>query len=488
MCDCLSILSYFRYRMFISSADTITAVIAIAIIAATLICCEWAVKAKRLSQNLGRKLLHIGAICTCAWAMYRFENTRLLAGVFFFFFVVLLLVLRRGWLQVSQTKSYGIAFFPLAFGILLLVPQFDKHIVLYAMLTLGISDAAAGLAGERWGRNKIRFLHEEKSWAGFTAFIISQALLTFILIGRFELLTMHLCIMMALLPALTELFSYKGSDNFTVPLFTALWAWLLYDTQPMEWYVLFAAMAVLALMAGFSFEKKWLTQSGAAAALWMGLLLLLCGSFRAFIAPGLFLVSGALLSKLNKPAKEKEGRDARQVFSNGITGILCLCVYAITKNHDLLPVFCCSFAIAMADSVSSETGVYFKGKTIDIVTLKKSRPGMSGGISWQGTLAGLAAAVLLALLIRRPYEFTIGQCMLIAAVGFAGMMADSVLGSLLQRKYRLPDGRLAEDPEPDAVLVKGLAWCDNNVVNLLSNVLVTGLYLIACYLMPVTSI
>jgi uncharacterized protein (TIGR00297 family) len=481
MCDCLSILSYFRYRMFISTADSITAAVAIAIIAVTLICCEWAVKAKLLSQSLGRKLLHITAICTCAWAMYRFENTRLLAGVFFFFFVVLLLVIRRGWLQVSQNKSYGIAFFPLAFGILLLVPQFDKNIVLYAMLTLGISDAAAGLAGERWGRNKIRFLHEEKSWAGFTAFFISQVILCGCMYGFMIWNLLLLGVLLATLPALTELFSYKGSDNLTVPLFAAYWLWRLEDIHPFYYFYLFPAVAILAFLADYSAHLKWLTVSGAAAAAWMGLLLMTGDGFRAFFAPGLFLVSGALLSKLNKPAKEKEGRDALQVFSNGITGIVCLCAYALTKDERLLMAFCCSFAIAMADSVSSEMGVFFKGKTIDITTLKKSQPGMSGGISWQGTLAGLGAALLLALFIRRPYEFTISQCILIAAVGFAGMLADSVLGSLLQRKYRLPDGRLAEDPEPDAVLVKGVAWCDNNMVNLLSNGLATGLYIAAVF-------
>ena len=69
--------------MHLLQQDLITGLIAIAIIAITLLCIELAAKNKWLSKLLARKLLHISAICTCAWTIYRFENRIFLAGIFF---------------------------------------------------------------------------------------------------------------------------------------------------------------------------------------------------------------------------------------------------------------------------------------------------------------------------------------------------------------------------------------------------------------------
>jgi uncharacterized membrane protein len=58
--------------------------------------------------------------------------------------------------------------------------------------------------------------------------------------------------------------------------------------------------------------------------------------------------------------------------------------------------------------------------------------------------------------------------------GFTGMLADSAAGSLFQARYRA-DNHLADaqSEEGNFTLVKGLFWLDNDLVNLLSNLLVT---------------
>lgn len=462
--------------MHLSQHDLYTGLIAVGIIAAALICIEIFVKNKWLNKLLGRKALHLSAICTCAWAISNFENRLLLAFIFAAFFFVLLWIIRKGWMQVNEYRTYGIALFPLAFAVLLFIPAFSNAIIVYAVLILGISDALAGVTGEYFGKQKIVFLSETKSWVGFAAFYISAFIISLFYFHHFSMQGILLCVLLALLPAVTELFSYRGSDNLTVPLFTAAWVLLVLNINNFQLLILSVSILFFAALAIFAFYKKWLTISGAVAACWMALLLYSTGGYKAFIAPGIFLVSGSLLSKLNKLQKEKDGRNAKQVFANGITGIVFMLLFAITQQQVYLITAIVSFCISMADSASSELGVYFKGKTYDILSLKKMPTGVSGGISVEGTLAGLVAAILLSFTAGLFYALSFGVFMLMAIAGFVGMLADSVLGSWLQVKYQTAAGILSDDALPNSQKVKGFNWCSNDSVNILSNILVTWLF------------
>ena len=462
--------------MHLSQQDLFTGLITMAIIGFALLGIELALKNKILNKLFGRKLLHFTAICTCAFAIHRFENRLLTGSIFLLFFFILLGVIRKGWMQVNEYRTYGIALFPLAFAALLFIPFFSNFIIVYAVLILGISDALAGIFGEYFGKQKIIFLAENKSWIGFTAFYVSALAVSLFYFNNFSLHGILFCMALALLPAITELFSYRGSDNFTVPLFTAAWALLLIDLSAVQLQTLLLAAIIFALLSAFAVYKKWLTVSGATAAFWMALLLFITGGLKAFIAPGIFLISGSLLSKLNKTQKEKEGRNAKQVFANGITGIIFMILYGIVKEEIYLITAIVSFCISMADSTSSELGFYFKGATFDILSFKKLQPGVSGGISAAGTLAGLAGAVLLAFITSYFYSFSLSVFLCILIAGFAGMLADSILGSWLQIKYKTLDGKLCDDEENGAKKVKGLSWCTNDMVNILSNMLITLLF------------
>ena len=319
--------------MHLSQHDLLTGLIAITIIAVALLCIEFTVKNKWLNKLLGRKLLHFTSICTCAWAINRFENRLFLAYIFLLFYFILLGVIRKGWMQVNAYKTYGIAFFPLAFAVLLIIPAFSVHTIVYAVLVLGISDALAGICGEYFGKQKIAFLFENKSWVGFAAFYFSAFVISLFYFNDFSLHGILLCMALALLPAVTELFSYRGSDNFTVPLFSAAWALLLLNLKTPQLQQLLLLAVLFAALSAFAFYKKWLTVSGAVAACWIALLLYITGGYNAFIAPGIFLISGSLLSKLNRHINEKNGRNAKQVFANGITGIVFMLLFGITQQE-----------------------------------------------------------------------------------------------------------------------------------------------------------
>jgi len=466
--------------MHLLRQDIFTGLTAMVVIACALTCMEWLIKNKRLASFWGRKLLHFIAVGTCAVTIYYFQNRVLLGNIFLLFFFILFIVVKKQWLKINEADSYGMAFFPLAFATLLFMPVFRINYILYAALILAISDAVAGLVGEFYGRQKIIFLFEKKSWAGFTAFYLS-ALLISLCYYSFSPRYILLSIILALLPAITELFSYKGSDNFTVPVFAAVWIALLnplVQEGHLQTLLLFILLfiSLFIVLSVIAVYKKWLTISGAVAACWVALLLLITGGLKAFIVPGIFLISGSLLSKLNKEQKEKEGRNAIQVFANGIIGVLFMISYSLAHEKIYLITAIISFCISMSDSCSSETGVYCKGRTYDILSLKKMQPGLSGGISLQGTLAGLAGAIIISLVGTYVYHLSFSLFCLITLAGFTGMLTDSILGSWLQVKYNTLNNILAETYEPGAIKAKGLTWCDNNAVNLLSNIIITWLF------------
>lgn len=478
--------------MFLSLSDTRTGIVAILCIGLTILITQWGTRKKILTREIARKILHVFAVSCCAWAIWKFDNRVLLAWIFLLCTPLLWWVARRGWLGEGKEKSYGIAYFAPAFSLMLFVPALPADFIAYAALILAFCDSAAGLAGHYFAQKKIKFLFDEKSWAGFLAFYVTGFILSVVLIqpgGPYEWL---FCFMLPVLPALTELFSYKGSDNFTIPVFTVVWLCLLLHlfvntaetgnaflrTNKEKVLQLLLLLPVLAILSYFAIRKRWLTVCGAAAACWMGLIIFTTCGIKGFIAPVLFLLGGSLLSKLNKPAKEKQGRNAIQVFSNGLAGTLCMIVYTVYNDEQFLLASQIAFAIGICDSVSSEAGVYLKGRTWDVLSFKKLQPGISGGISWPGTLAGLLGAALLSAGVCGVYHYSLNTFFVIILFGFAGMLLDSVLGSRFQGKYKTAEGTVVEDKMPGALKINGLNWVSNDSVNLASTILTTAAFLL----------
>ena len=134
-----------------------------------------------------------------------------------------------------------------------------------------------------------------------------------------------------------------------------------------------------------------------------------------------------------------------------------------------------SISISMCDTWASEIGIGFRKATIDLRNFKRITPGLSGGISLPGTLGGAIGAAIMAgcsvMLIKTTDNWRL--FVVIAAAGFAGMIADGLIGAWFQRRYRGNDHRLSDVPDLRSEKVSGLSWMDNDLVNLLSNALIT---------------
>jgi uncharacterized protein (TIGR00297 family) len=129
-------------------------------------------------------------------------------------------------------------------------------------------------------------------------------------------------------------------------------------------------------------------------------------------------------------AEPRSGRSASQVMAN--LGIAGLTVAVAPVGWRLLAL--AALAEVAADTSSSETGQGFPGKTVLITTWKPVPVGLDGGISLNGTGAAVMAAVIVGLTARFTGLASSRQTAIIVGAGIFGMLVDSVLGAVLERR------------------------------------------------------
>jgi uncharacterized protein (TIGR00297 family) len=158
-------------------------------------------------------------------------------------------------------------------------------------------------------------------------------------------------------------------------------------------------------------------------------------------------------------AEKRQGRTAAQVAANlGIAAIVSNSIIQtwlldsgmfLHNGIAMMPLYApmvASLAEAAADTVSSEIGQVAGGQPRMITTLRKVDPGTDGAISLIGTLAGIAAAGLVALAGALALSGGWEMFWVACAGGVFGLFFDSLLGATLERR----------------------GWLNNDAVNFLS--------------------
>lgn len=249
-------------------------------------------------------------------------------------------------------------------------------------------------------------------------------------------------------------------------------------------YTLATGFFLAAVFVWYTRRKNALTLDGALTAAATGLWVLVFAGPIWLLPLFFFFLSSTLLGKLNKTrlsaadTKQGQARDYRQVLCNGGVYAALATGMAGPEAATVQSLMVLSLAVSTADTWSSEIGQFFRQKTVDILRWQPVPPGLSGGVSWAGSLGGLAGGLAMALLggalagtVGKPAWlglFTLG--------GFAGMLLDSLLGAGLQARYRdAGSDDLYDQAGENRVLHNGFEWMSNDAVNWWSNVLVTGL-------------
>ncbi|MDX2133246.1 MAG: DUF92 domain-containing protein [Saprospiraceae bacterium] len=464
-------------------------------IAALTLLTEAAARAGVVPTWLARKCLHVGAVGACACAPLWVSDLGPVVWLVAAAEPVLLWLVGTGRLMREEggRRSWGIALFPLAYLALLLAFPHNRLLIALPMGILALADAAAAVAGNLLARRFFALTGDRKSVAGSLAFaLVALALLWFFfpqpltVPGGQTHPWAWLFVLGSLACALAclEALGSGGMDNVYVPVGAALFLAAFQQLYAAWLFALWVAAVPLAILfVVWTTRRKTLSAAGALAAALMGLWVATAAGPRWLLPLFAFFLSSALMGRWasrQKPraadAKYGRPRDALQVLCNGGP-------YAAAAGAALwMPApepaalaMAAAMAGATADTWSSEFGQAFKGPTIDIARLRPVQPGLSGGISLAGTLAGVAGAVGMALLcsrltdVFRPLDFWF-----IALAGVAGMLLDSLLGALLQAKYRPSEGGDRQDaPGPNTLHVSGYSWMTNDAVNLLANTVVT---------------
>lgn len=216
-----------------------------------------------------------------------------------------------------------------------------------------------------------------------------------------------------------------------------------------------------------------LSRSGAIAAAFVGLVVLVIGGWQCTLVLFAFFIPSTLLSRVGRARKRelvdigKQGaRDARQVLANGGIATLAM-LLSLRFGAPLLAAFAGAFAAASADTWATEIGTLAKGAPRSILAFKPLARGLSGGVTWLGSLAQAGGAAVVAVVATLAH---VAPFWPVFAGGVIGSIADSVLGATLQTlRYCSKCERECEtNPHvcgTPTVLRRGLRWFDNDAVN-----------------------
>lgn len=239
------------------------------------------------------------------------------------------------------------------------------------------------------------------------------------------------------------------------------------------------ALLLSSSLAGLALWKRALTPGGTLLAWALCLLITAVGGGTAFAVLAVTLLGTVAADRFagerTDPyaVRRKSGsRDAVRVFCNVGAAGCAMVLYAITGWKGFLLSYAGVMAESLADSLASKLGPLSKSPPRDIITMQPIPAGLSGGVSLIGTLSELLGAAVIAGL------FSLGTksawvFLPVTAAGFLGAMFDSVLGSVLQVKYRCTICGGVTEREihcgETAIRISGFPWLNNDAVNLLSN-------------------
>ncbi|NHN41118.1 DUF92 domain-containing protein [Halorubellus sp. JP-L1] len=179
----------------------------------------------------------------------------------------------------------------------------------------------------------------------------------------------------------------------------------------------------------------------------LGLLTIVLGGLEWFAVLIAFYGLGGLSTKFRYEEKAERGvaedndgaRGSGNVLGNSAVALGAVVGYAaVGAGHVPLAeevylfAFVGSLATAMSDTLSSEVGAVYDEPRL-VTTGARVEPGTDGAITWQGELAGLVGAALVAGVAFALFPAVdVAGAGVVFVAGFVGMTADSVLGATIE--------------------------------------------------------
>lgn len=249
-----------------------------------------------------------------------------------------------------------------------------------------------------------------------------------------------------------------------------------------------ASAGVLAAIVSYiAYRLRFLDAGGAIASAALGTAIFGIGGWRWAVPVLTFFFSSSILSKVNTRKKSRAAeiyekssrRDHVQVLANGGVAGLGVVLFYLTQSESAYLLFLGSLSAVTADTWSTEIGSLASGEPRSITSFREVPIGTSGAITLLGTLAALAAGLLMAVAGYFSHEPQIQYqpeaFLIVSLSGLLGSLIDSVLGATLQSQFRCDRcGSITEKRSHcsgfQTTLWRGRGWVSNDVVNTLAAV------------------
>jgi uncharacterized protein (TIGR00297 family) len=357
----------------------------------------------------------------------------------------------------------GVLYYPLAVLVLILVFRTRLDIVAAAWGVLAFGDGFATLAGTIIGGRRLPW-NPNKTWAGLMAFILAGAAGAVALsawVSRAMSPTPPVAFIViapiaaAIIAALIETVPIELDDNISVPAAAGAVLWfssqinmLAFDPGGLaEGLVISFVIAVVAWKGGA------VTTAGARIGFLFAVIVYAAAYLAGLAVLGTALVLTLVSSRLGRARKTAlgiaEGREGRRGAGNIIANCLVgTCGAALALFSDAWSaelgyiMMIAGLAAGASDTVASEIGKAFGGQPRAFPSFRAAPPGTPGAVSVVGTLAGVAAAFVIAAPAVALWLVTADRLPGIVAGCTAGAFAESALASRFEATNVLDNNTL----------------------------------------------
>ncbi|MFB6133287.1 MAG: TIGR00297 family protein [Halanaeroarchaeum sp.] len=351
----------------------------------------------------------------------------------------------------SEDSLYTLVAFSLSgAGLALLIPTLELPVAVFVatMFTIGVGDfgrrlvlevresAIAGVGG-------FVVLGGAAALVGQIAVAALQGVLRTSAYPEFLFVSSSAALLGALMRSL-----FAGRDDPLALAVVALTLWLFADLAvTVGWERIAVAMAIAVVFGYLSYALETASIPGMLTGVFLALQAVVLGGYGWFAVLIAFFAIGGLSTKYRYDEKLDRGvaepnagaRGTGNVLGNSLAALIALLLFAA---HARLPLpgdafalaFTGSVATALADTLSSEIGGLYDRPRL-VTTLRRVDPGTDGAITWQGEVAGIAGATVVAGLTVALFGYPAIYGLAVVVAGFVGMTADSLVGATIEGEY-----------------------------------------------------
>ena len=365
----------------------------------------------------------------------------------------------RGW-------DPGIVIYP--FSVLILILLFQQHAVFIAIpwTILAFGDGFATLIGRVLPIRRLPW-NPEKSLGGTLTFLILGTAAALATAVFFEYDHLAAAIAAAIVAAIVESLPLHVNDNISVP-FAAAATLAVFGTATLPFHepppIVWGWIGANTLLAIAGYLLRGVNLSGMITGWILGTIIVIGGGIALYLPLLAFFIIGTLVTKLGFRRKAHAGlaqegggrRGAGHAIAN--VGVAALCALAVWRGLSILPLLMGITALATAacDTTGSEIGQLFGRRAFLATTFRRVEPGTEGALSIEGTVAGIIAAVIVAItgVAATTHHFNPGfmgsividrsrTIIVITACAFLGSYAESLAGVWNRRHgSEVPNGVL----------------------------------------------